>query len=161
MLANAARTLRAEGRRWEKRAAIPHLPRTLAPQLPGTGTPARGRERSRWGGLGEEPAFPWGTCFREGAVIHRRRKKGKKTNRNFPTESRAQSLCNVKALCKSGGEAQSRNGASSPDTLSFSGAQPSTLWLGFSKQPRDAEAQFLPHCKSLKEFSLSRLTKRR
>ena len=129
-------------------------------------SPARGRRLGAESAVGGEDSeksqrFPGERASEKELLSIAGEKKGKKTNRNFLTESRAQSLRNVKALCKSGGEARSRNGASSPDTLSFSGAQPSTLWLGFSKQPRDAEAQFLPHCKSLKEFSLSRLTKRR
>lgn len=64
-----------EGRRREKQAAIPHVPRH--------GDAGAGQGVQAGGGLGEEPAFPWEICFREGVIIHRRRRKGKKTEQKL------------------------------------------------------------------------------
>lgn len=54
------------------------------------------------GGTGEEPAFPRETRPRDAAVTHCRSKKELIANRNFPTESPAQSLRRLKGHCEAG-----------------------------------------------------------
>lgn len=132
---------------WGEPTATPPRPQGTAPA-------------ARRGGPERGPRFP-GKSAPEKRLLSITGEKRKKSRTETFRQSRWHNPSAVSKATAKGGEAGRRGGASSPDTLSFAGAQPPTLRLGLSKQPRDAEAQFLPHCKSLKEFSLSTLTKKR
>lgn len=93
---------RAPSLQREKQAAAPHLPRTGTHSSLAQGHQLRVESAAR-GGSEKRERFSGKPLSRKSYYPSQEKKgKKKKPDRNFPTESLAQSLCNVKALRRRG-----------------------------------------------------------